>query len=180
MSPISTLPSKEVQDNAATTGADPLAAIDVIVADVARRSKEEAERSVVEVDDREHFLTGFQTACQSKVIPAMQAVLDRLEKAGGGGVIEEHRGDEPRFPTPRLTLWMSLEGEIDGDPRPDRHPYLELEADVEHLLVQFSEGDMWRGGGGGSSGRVDALPLGDLTHDHITEELLRIARRSAA
>ena len=39
---------------------------------------------------------------------------------------------------------------------------------------------MWRGGGGGRSGRVDALPLGDLTHDHITQELLRIARRSAA
>jgi hypothetical protein len=75
---------------------------------------------------------------------------------------------------------MSLQGTIGDAPRPDRHPYLELEADVDRRLVQVSEGDMWRGGGGGRSGRVDALPLTGLTHDHITQELLRIARRSAA
>jgi hypothetical protein len=180
VSPISTPPSQEVNGTEAGTGGDPLAGIDLIVADVARRNQEAAERGVHEVDDRDRFLTDFQTACESNVLPAMHAVLDRLKKAGGGGVIEEHRGDEPRFPTPRLTLWMSLEGKIDDVPRPDRHPYLELEADVDRRLVQVSEGDMWLGGGGGRSGRVDALPLSDLTHDHITQELLRIARRSAA
>jgi hypothetical protein len=180
VSPISTPPAPEVKGTEVGTDGDPLAGIDLIVADVARRSQEAAERDVHEVGDRENFLTGFQAACETNVLPAMHAVLDRLKKAGGGGVIEEHRGDEPRFPTPRLTLWMSLEGTIGDSPRPDRHPYLELEADVDHRLVQVSEGDMWRGGGGGRSGRVDALPLCDLTHDHITQELLRIARRSAA
>jgi hypothetical protein len=110
----------------------------------------------------------------------MFAVLARLRELGGDGQIEEHPGGEARFRNPRLTLWMSLNGPIVGEPRLDRYPYLQLEADVERRQVQVDEGDMWRGVGGHSSGRVATWGTADLTKQRVTEELLAIARRAAA
>jgi hypothetical protein len=161
-------------------GNDSLAGFDKIVAGVAQKSRESAERTTHDHDDQEQFLAGFQSTCQSEVRPAMQAVLERLQHAGGGGLIEEHAGDQARVRNPRLTMWMSLEGEIAGDPRPDRHPYLELDADMVGRNVQVSEGDMWLGAGGGRSGRVAVWQLAEITHDRVVEELLAIAQRAAA
>lgn len=121
----------------------------------------------------------FAAACETDVLPAMGAVLERLRQLGGDGLIVEHPGGETRFPNRRLTLWMSLKGEIVGEPREDRHPYLQLEADVEQRKVQVNEGDMWRGGGGHSSGRAGLWEVSDLTRQRVTEELLAIARRAA-
>ena len=109
---------------------DLLAGFDEIVAGVAERDHEEAERSEEELEERTAFLTAFQEACQSQARPAMEVVLERLTAHGGGGVIEEHPGGEPRFRHPSLILWMSLEGGIVGEPRADREPYLQLEANV--------------------------------------------------
>ena len=74
----------------------------------------------------------------------MEAVLDRLRQYGGDGLIVEHPGGEARVSTPRLTLWMSLQGEISGAPRLDRHPYLQLDADVENRMIRLTEGDGWQ------------------------------------
>ena len=147
-----TAPLLLVEASGKPTAFGPLAEIDAIVARVALKNREAAESSARTVDEREEFISAFRTACQTELRPAMQAVLERLQSAGGGGVIEEHPGGEPRFPAPRLTLWMSLAGEITGTPRVDRCPYLEIEADVAKRRAQVSEGDMWRGGGGAAAG----------------------------
>ena len=94
-------------------------------------------------------------------------------------MIEEHPGGEARYRNPSLILWMSLEGPIAGEPRPDRDPYLQLEAEVVGHEIHVFEGDMWRGGGGNRSGRVGTWQLSDLTNDRVVGELLEIAQRSA-
>ena len=109
----------------------------------------------------------------------MAAVLERLCQLGGARLIEEHPGGEARFRNPRLALWMSLKGEIVGEPHLDRYPYLQLEADVEALKVQVDEGDMWRGAGGNSTGRAGTWEMADLTRRRVTEELLAVAQRAA-
>jgi hypothetical protein len=124
-------------------------------------------------------LDDFAKACAAEVRPAMDAVVSRLQQLGGGGAVEEHSGTEVRFRSPRVTLWMSLKGDIVGEPRLDRYPYLQLEADVERRKVQVDEGDMWRGAGGHSSGRVATWDVSELTGAKVTGELLAIARRAA-
>jgi hypothetical protein len=109
----------------------------------------------------------------------MQAVLERLHALGGGGLIEQHAGDEARYGAPRLALWMSLKGEVVA-PRMDRYPYLLFEADEQTRKVQVDEGDMWRGAGGNTSGRVGAWEVTDLTLQRVTDELLAITKRAAA
>ena len=155
-----------------------LAEIDSILAALSERDLKSAAGAADKLAAQEGFLTEFSTVCQTQVRPAMEAVLGRLQHDGGGGLIEEHPGGEARFPTPRLTLWMSLQGEIVGTPRPDRHPYLQLDGDVIRREVRVSEGDMWNGGGS-HSGRIGAWLLSDTSHDRVMQELLDIVRRSA-
>ncbi len=110
----------------------------------------------------------------------MEAVLRQLEHSGGAGIIEEHGAGEARVRYPRLMLWMSLEGDIDGIPRYDRNPYIQFDADHVKREVQVSEGDMWLGSGGNRSGPVGVWQLSELTSDRVTQELLTIVRRSAS
>ena len=109
----------------------------------------------------------------------MEAVLDRLRQYGGDGLIEEHPGGEARVSTPRLTLWMSLQGEISGAPRLDRHPYLQLDADVDNRMIRLTEGDNWQGGGAAHLGSTGTWKPADVTRALVIEELLAIVRRSA-
>ncbi len=162
-----------------TTGEDPLEGFGPVLAAVAQRDRDSEVRSADRVEAGQKFLDAFAAACVTEVRPAMSAVLERLRQLGGGGLVEEHSGNEARFRNPCLTLWMSLKGEIDGEPRLDRHPYLQLEADVERRKVQVDEGDMWRGAGGHSSGRVAAWDVGELTRQRVINELLAVARRAS-
>ena len=157
---------------------DPLAALGPIVAAVAESDRRSSELTADRREAAEKFLEDFATACEAEVKPAMAAVLERLCQLGGGGLIEEHPGGEARFRNPRLALWMSLKGEIVGEPHLDRYPYLQLEADVEALKVQVDEGDMWRGAGGNSTGRAGTWDMVDLTRRRVTEELLAVAQRA--
>jgi hypothetical protein len=157
---------------------DPLAALGPIVAAVEESDRRSSELTADRREAGQKFLEDFATACETEVKPAMKAVLDRLSQLGGGGLIEEHPGGEARFRNPRLGLWMSLKGEIVGEPHLDRYPYLQLEADVEALKVQVDEGDMWRGAGGNSTGRAGTWDLADLTRRRVTEELLAVAQRA--
>jgi hypothetical protein len=154
--------------------------LDTILAEVAQRDLQSAADSARVLDRQHQFLGEFTAVCQQVIRPAMQAVLERLERDGGGGAIREHPGGEPRFGSPSLILWMSLEGEIDGEPRPDRHPYLQLDANVSGGEVHVFEGDMWRGRGGNRSGRIGTWQLSDITADRVTTELLSIAHRSGS
>lgn len=157
---------------------DPLAEIDAIVDEVVRRDHQTAQQAANARDEMEKFTSAFKAACQAHIRPAMEAVIERLRQRGGGGIIEEHPGGEARYRYPCIILWMSLQGDIMGEPRPDREPYMQLEADVASREVQVSEGDMWLGAGGHHSGRTDKWQLSDLTQARIIEELVAIARRA--
>ena len=163
----------------APADSDQLAGFDVILDSVAERERRSVGRLADELKAGEDFLEAFATACRAQVRPAMEAVVQRLRQRGGGGLIEEHPGGEPRFRYPSVVLWMSLDGDIVGQPRPDREPYLQLEAHVDERKVQVYEGDRWRGGGGNLSGPVGMWGLSEITVDRVIEELLSIARRAA-
>ena len=159
---------------------DLLAGFDVIMAEVAQRDVDSKADSAQVLEVKQKFLDDFTAVCKREVRPAMEAVLERLRRNGGGGAIQEHPGGEARFRYPSIVLWIALEGEIVGDPRPDRHPYLQLDADTTAHEVHIFEGDMWRGGGKGHSGRTGTWQLPEITRDRVIAELLAIAQRSAS
>jgi hypothetical protein len=68
--------------------------------------------------------------------------------------------------------------EIEGSPRQDRHPYLQLDADVNKRSVVVSEGDVWQGRGGNRSRKVGEWRLSEITATLVTERALAIVRRS--
>lgn len=159
---------------------DPLAEVDQILEQQEVRVRQVADRTDLEKVRRQQFLDDFATVCEREVRPAMEAVLDRLERDGGGGFIEEHAGGAPRYHLPQLTLWMSLRGEIPGPGREDRYPYLRLDADASRGCVQVREGDMWQGGGTNKSGRAGTWQLSDVSRDLVERTIVDILRRSAA
>jgi hypothetical protein len=156
--------------------ADPLVEIDEILQRRSRNQRQLAEASAEQETQRVKFLDDFAAVCERTVRPAMEAALGRLRQNGGGGLVQETAGSVSA--TPRLTLWMSLEGDIDGSPRQDRHPYLQLDADASKRQVEVSEGDMWRGIGTHTSGRVRSWQLGEITTEAVTEAIISILRRA--
>jgi hypothetical protein len=173
--------STDIPDGApAPSGADPLADLEPIFMALTKRNRQSAEHSAEVIDAQKQFLDEFARVCTTEIRPAMETVLERIRHFGGGGMIEEHPGGEPRVPNPRLTMWISLDGEIVGTPRPDRHAYLELDAEVVPLTVSVSEGDMWLGAGGCRSGRIAEWQMSDLNAGRVTAELMGIVRRAAA
>jgi hypothetical protein len=170
-----------VQPHNDTTVEDigPLAEIGSILAAMNRRDQESEATATRLLEDRQAFFDQFQAICENAVRPGMEAVLGTLREAGGDGLIEEHPGGEPRVSTPRLTLWMSLNGAIIGTPRSDRHPYLQLDAEVDSGTIRLTEGDVWRGGGAGRSGTAGSWNPADVTRTVVIQELLDIVRRSS-
>jgi hypothetical protein len=172
-------PASGDQNAGRVTATDPLAELGPVLAAVAQRDRESAEDAAARAELGRKFSDDFGKACAQQIRPAMSAVLKRLQQLGGDGLIEEHPGGQARFQKPRIALWMSLKDKIVGDPRPDRHPYLLFEADVESQNVQVDEGDMWRGAGGNFSGCVGMWEVTELTYDRVIKELLSIAHRAA-
>lgn len=159
------------------TGPDPLAEIDELMRKRLGDQRDAADESAQLSADRSEFSAEFTRVCQEQVRPAMEAIVERLRRNGGSGLIEEHPADY-RYPNDRLVLWMSLHGEIVGSPRQDRHPYLQLDADVSSRAVAVAEGDMWAGHGGNRSGKVTEWQLSEITASRVTEEVLAILRRA--
>lgn len=157
---------------------DPLAEIDVLMQEQLDKEQRSADATARVLADRAKFATEFTAVCDQRVRPPMEVILQRLRQNGGGGLIDERPADATRHHSHRLTLWMSLRGEITGAPRQDRHPYLELDANVDRALVTISEGDIWNGHGGSSSGPVGQRPLAEITETFITSEVLAVIRRS--
>ncbi len=156
---------------------DPLAEIDDLMQKRRDDQQSSASQGARLTADRLEFSAQFARVCQEQVRPAMDGILERLRSNGGGGIIEEHPADF-RYQNHRLVMWMSLEGEIVGAPRQDRHPYLQLDADVAKRDVAVSEGDMWHGHGGNSSGKIGEWQLSEITTTRVTEEILAILRRA--
>lgn len=158
---------------------DPLGEVDEILQERQQRLVEAADRAAAQDSRRQKFFDDFATVRERVVRPAMDTVVYRLRRDGGGGSIEEHAGGEPRYRMPGITLWMSLEGEMTGPGREDRHPYLRLDADAAQGRVQVAEGDMWQGGGTHSSGRTATWLLSEITSDRLQHTIIDILRRSA-
>lgn len=163
--------------DAAPSVEDPLSGIDQLMQKRSEYEDQTAERGVEAEAERLEFSSELAAVFNGQVRPAMEAVLERLRRDGGGGVIEERPEDTSRHETHTLTLWMSLEGEISGDPRPDREPYLQLDADPGTRSVAISEGDMWQGHGGTSKARRGEWPIADITTALVLERSLAILRR---
>jgi hypothetical protein len=148
---------------------------------MAQRDQSEAasvQRSQQRQIDDDDFSRSFSERCDVEVKPAMEVVVARLRRDGGDGLIVEVDADVSRQRRHRLTLWMSLRGDIDGAPRQDRHPYLQLDADVTRHRVILSEGDMWQGQGGHRSGRVGDWRLEEMTAAAVTDEIMAVLRRA--
>lgn len=160
---------------ASLASSDSLTEIDEIVHDWSERHHEEAERNSKVADERKQFLQDFERLSVSVIQPTMQAAVDRLERDGGGGLVEEHQGVGGHGP--RVTLWMALEGAISGDPREDRNPYLRLDADIPHRMVTVWEGDMWENKGG--SGASTPWELGEVSAEGISKRVVGILKRAA-
>jgi len=175
---VQSQPSSVSDESVTAAAADPLAEIDDIMQQRLAEERLLAEVSARVSADRSEFSVEFSTVCAEQVRPPMEAIIGRLRRNGGGGEIDERPEDLSRRQTHRLTLWMSLEGEV-GSPRADRHPYLQLDADVGKRLVAVSEGDMWQGHGGSRSGPIGDRPLSEITSTFVTQEVLAILRRSA-
>lgn len=163
---------------ASATGEDPLSEIDDLMRIRRDEDQTSADHAAQVLADRSEFSDEFVRVCQVQVRPAMEAVIERLRRNGGGGVIEERPENLARGQAHRLTLWMSFSGEIVGTPRPDRHPYLQLDADVAKRAVTVSEGDMWQGRGGGRSGKAGEWKLSEITSAQVTDKILEIIRRA--
>jgi hypothetical protein len=142
--------------NKSVSGDDegPLAEIDRLMQKRRDDEQRSADQMAQLATDRSEFSAEFTTVFEEQVRPSMEAIIDRLRRNGGDGVIVERPEDARLKHNHRVTLWMSLDGEITGAPRADRLPYLQLEADVDKRLVTVSEGDMWEGHGGNRSGQA--------------------------
>ncbi len=159
-------------------GQDPLVEIDELMQKELREEQDAADRSAQLQTDRADFVAEFTKVCDQQVRPAMEAILGRVGRNGGGGLIEERPEDVFQHRTHRLTLWMSFRDEITGAPRQDRHPYLQLDANVGSRSVTVSEGDMWRGHGGSRSGKCDDWQVAEITAARVINEILAIIRRA--
>ena len=166
------------QDGVVTSLEDPLMEIDRIMQRRRDDLRQIANRNTQISLARAKFATAFATECEQHVRPAMEAVLERLRRNGGGGFIEERPEDLRLHHTHRVTLWMSLSGEIEGTPRQDRDPYLELDANIDKRMVTVTEGDMWQGEHASTGVTTRKCRLSDITTAFITHEAVAILRRS--
>ncbi len=159
---------------------DPLGEIDLILRERSRAHRVLAEQAAELLNEQGAFLDDFTAKCENEIAPAMEAIVVRLRENGGGGLVDYQPHGGRANTAPRLTLWMSLEGEISGTPRQDRHPYFQLDADTETRQVRVSEGDMWEGRGSHHSGPLGLWELAALTAEKVIEEVIAALRRAAS
>ena len=150
--------------------------IDEILGHWADRERKWDEERLELKAERERFLLDFEEIARTTIKPAMEAVVQRLQKDGGGGTVWD--GESQTTGRPRLILWMSLEGEITGTPRQDRNPYLQLDANVIYRRIDLWEGDMWQKLG--TSRATSPWQLSEITSESITERIVGILERAAS
>jgi hypothetical protein len=159
----------------ATENGDSMIEIDEIVDRWSDLRHEAAEREAQAEVERKQFLQAFQDITRAVVRPAMEMAIERLRRDGGGGFIEQHEVDI--LHKPRVTLWMSMEGEISGSPRQDLNPFLQLDADAIHRRIDVWEGDMVDKSG--SSAAAAPWDLSEVSSDGVIERIIGILRRAA-
>jgi hypothetical protein len=163
------------QDSAESDTEDPISEIDGILEHWTDRQHQFAEREAQAQAEAKRFLEGFVELSEHVIKPAMEQIIQRLRKDGGGGLIWE--GASTTTHRPRLVLWMSLQGEIIGAPRQDLNPYLQLDADVAHRWIDVWEGDMWQKQG--TSRAIAPWQLNEISTKSVTERVVGILERAA-
>ena len=152
---------------------DRLATVDALLATY--RDQQSAAASLRrELDaERETFVDEAHHALEYIAKPALWAIAQRLLTDGGGGMVVEQAAESKRGQ--RLTLWMSLEGQVASPPRVDRYPYLRIDVDVPGRVLTVWEGDMWNGRGASRS--AQPFTLETLTTDEVERRAIGIIRR---
>jgi hypothetical protein len=156
-----------------TVDEDSLRQIDQIVDQWSHLRQESAEEEAHLEVEREHFLKEFQDITDSVIRPTMETAIERLRNDGGGGVIEEHHLDV--LHKPRVTLWMSMQGEV-ANPRQDLNPFLQLDADATNRRINVWEGDMVENQG--TSRATSPWTLFEVTPESIMDRIVGVLRRA--
>jgi hypothetical protein len=164
------------QNSAEDERGDPFSEIDEILEHWSDRQDQFAERQVEAKAEATKFLADFDELSRRVIKPAMEEIVQRLQKDGGGGLIWE--GRSPAMHQARLILWMSLKGDIEGTPRQDLNPYLQLDADVAHRRIDVWEGDMWEKQG--SSRATSPWQLNEISSKGITERVVALLERASS
>ncbi len=164
-----------VQDSAENETEDPISEIDEILEHWTDRQHQLAAREAQAQAESKRFLDEFKELSEHVIKPAMDQIIQRLRKDGGGGLIWD--GGSTTMHRPRLVLWMSLEGDIIGAPRQDLNPYLQLDADVAHRRIDVWEGDMWQKQG--TSRSTAPWQLNEVSTKSVTERVVAILERAA-
>jgi hypothetical protein len=161
---------------------EPLAEIDAVLVEMMQNSRlaasHLAERAAHERDARQQFLDDFESTCEQSVRPMMQEVRERLQRNGGGAIIDGRAGGDGLVLNPRLTMWMSLDGDILDGPQPEQHPHLQFEADITRTQVHISESGTRSSAGPDNGDLKLTWQLSEVTRDRVARELLAILQRS--
>jgi hypothetical protein len=124
--------------------------------------------------EEEKFLNDFREISGRVIKPAMEANVQRLQKDGGDGMIWD--GESEAMHRPSVILWMSLKGKIDGPPRQDLNPYLQLDVDTPHRRIDIWEGDMWENSG--VSRATTPWHLTDISTESVNRRVMGILDRA--
>jgi hypothetical protein len=124
---------------------------------------------------RTAFLHGFDDAVTSVIRPAMEAVVARLHQDGGGGRVVQVEPNE--LHRPRITLWMSLSGDLASEPRQELNPFLQLDADAVFRRIDVWEGDMVDKQG--TSRATTPWKLSEVTTASVSDRIVDILRRAS-
>lgn len=151
-----------------------LAEVDDVLGSWAARRQAFAQRQAEARAARQQFEHAANELARTVIRPAFDAIAARLNTDGGGGRVDERLADGTH--TYRLTLWMSLDGQI-ASPRQDRNPYLQLDLDVPNRLFKVWEGDMWEKQG--SSRDSTPWRLDEVTTKAVTERSIAVLHRAA-
>jgi hypothetical protein len=152
---------------------DSLREIDQIVDHWSHLRQESAEEQANLKVERERFLKEFRDMTNSVIRPTMEMAVERLRTDGGDGLIEEHNSDP--LHKPRVTLWMSMQGEV-ANPRQDLNPFLQLDADVANRRIDVWEGDMVENQG--TSRATSPWALSEVTPESIMDRIVGVLRRA--
>jgi len=125
---------------------------------------------------RKQFYDDFDHLVSSIIRPAMEASITRLRADGGGGQVVQRGLDA--LHKPRVTLWMSMDGELVDTPRQDENPFLRMDANVAQRRIDVWEGDMIDRQG--TSAAVPPWTMGDVTARGVTLEIVAILQRAVS
>src|ERR1700722_13875249 len=84
---MDTQPRQEGNVLVAPTGEDPLAEIDLLLQTRLEHEHEIAEEIAKVAAARLRFSTNFVRICRDQIRPPMEAIIERLRRNGGGGMV---------------------------------------------------------------------------------------------